>query len=293
MKAKKIIYGTANFGNNKYGIISDTKRSSPNEIINALNVCKIIDIDTSPKYGEAEKLIGKLLKNKKIHRKIDTKFVIDDKKDFNFERLEKAIFNSMKILNISKINILYPHNNNLEILGDHKLQEFLFTLKKRGLVKKIGATIYTPSEFEYILENSIYDVIQLPLNLCNYYLFRDLLNRNKHYNKLIYARSIFMRGILTNDNFFAKSKNFIFEIQQFKNKLKNIFYNQPYCLPEICLKFINSLSNIDGIIIGTHNSENLKNIKRWSSEILNDNVYEKLHSLSIDNKFKCVDPRDW
>ena len=79
----KFALGTAQFSND-YGLLK--KKVDVKKIFKFVNNQKIIrSIDTSPFYGEAEKLIGKYLKrNVKITTKINPFKFVSTKKKFRY-----------------------------------------------------------------------------------------------------------------------------------------------------------------------------------------------------------------
>lgn len=77
---KKIIYGTAKIGNPHYGFSSTKKLDSKNyiDLIKKIINLGIVRFDTSPRYNDAEMLLGKAIKDLNNKPTIDTK-VIDRK----------------------------------------------------------------------------------------------------------------------------------------------------------------------------------------------------------------------
>ena len=62
----KIILGTANFSN-KYGLLNKkVSNKKVSKILNLAEKAKINSIDTSPAYGESEKMLGEINKDFKI-----------------------------------------------------------------------------------------------------------------------------------------------------------------------------------------------------------------------------------
>ena len=113
----KFVLGTAQLTQN-YGINNKSKNFSQRNSFNILEaslqegICKW---DTSPQYGESEKIIGKFLKKEmrskikistklpSINKHIGVKASSDDLEAF----IDKFINQSLKNLNIDKIDVYY------------------------------------------------------------------------------------------------------------------------------------------------------------------------------------------
>ena len=108
--------------------------------------------------------------------------------------------------------------------------EILSTLKKNNLIKKIGVSVYSPSQLIKILKEYRIDVVQIPFSIIDQRFLRyfDYIKEKKI---LIYVRSIFLQGVLlSNRKIFSKNK----EIIKFNNFAKKIKKNKL----DLCLDFV-------------------------------------------------------
>ena len=70
-------------------------------------------------------------------------------------------------------------------------------LKEEGIVKKIGCSIYSPDELNFILNSLDVDIIQAPLNLLDRRLIDSgWLSKLKSYGIEVHTRSSFLQGLL-------------------------------------------------------------------------------------------------
>lgn len=164
--------GTWGIGGNSYGAKSI---DCPETIIRKSIDLGLNFIDTANVYGfgNAEKIIAKATKGIRDKVIISTKFGLHwtssgkIHKDNHPKMIEASIHASLKRLGTDYIdvyNIHWPDNKTrLEDIIS-KLQ----SLRKKGLIKKIGCSNFPlPSISECVLKNQI-DVIQLPVNLIEY-----------------------------------------------------------------------------------------------------------------------------
>ena len=284
----KIALGTANFGQ-KYGLAGKIIKSDKKikKIIQFANNSKIKLIDTSNNYGSSETLLGNNnLKNFKIITKL--KISNDEKKSNN---LENIVFNkveeSLFKLNIKKLYAILLHeSDDLKSNKRHKLINVLKKLKKKNLVSKIGISIYSPKELNFIWPFWKPDIVQCPFNILDRRIFESgWLNKLKQNKTEIHVRSIFLQGLL------LKNKKTM--PRKFK-KWKNIFKKwDDYCKNEHiskiqgCINFIKSFKKISFVIIGF---EDIKQVKNIIDSFKNN---KKSHTAIACNDIKLIDPRLW
>ena len=163
----KISLGTANLNNN-YGLNRKTIQFSYKEIKKILKLStenKIKNIDTAIRYGGVEKKLGKFNLNKfKVSSKLSPI-------SLKCKNIEKKIFteieHSIKKLNVKNIEIIFLHDSNELIFGKRKFKIYdsLIKVKKKGLIKKIGVSVYSLVDLKKVLDNFKIDVVQVPYSL--------------------------------------------------------------------------------------------------------------------------------
>jgi len=282
----KLVIGSAQLGMN-YGLFNNKKISSKEfkKIEKLVLKSKINFIDTATSYGESEKIIGKS-KLKNLH--VITKIKLPNKKNINVKSwLLKEISQSLSKLKIKKIYGVLIHNYK-DLLGKHgknyllSLQE----LKRKNMIKKIGISVYEPQEIKKIWHLWKPDIIQVPFNpIDNRMLDSGWFNILKKFKVKIYVRSIFLQGLLINENSsFKINKNYKIIL----NKYKNWCSRNNISLMQGCLHFVKQFKKIDYLIVGFNNYNQLK-------EIID--VFKK-KQITIPRKFSTnkinlIDPRKW
>jgi aryl-alcohol dehydrogenase-like predicted oxidoreductase len=287
-----IIYGTAKLGDQNYGFSSSRESlSSREEFINKLLEEGVKRFDTSPRYGDAELILGKALKNENKNIKIDSKIIglkPDDSK--SGEKIFKQVENSLKNLNIESLNIIYLHQNELEILKDRRIQKGLKDVLEKGLAKGIGTSVYSHTELEYSLQNDLFNTIQVPVNILNTSFYDKFLFSPKNNNKELIARSIFLQGTLLNlDDSSLRKINI--ELYNAIGKLKVICKKHNTTILNEAKKTVYKLSDIK-VIQSSLSFENIKSNLYFHSHI-NDALIEKEIEDLRDLKYTFTNPRNW
>ena len=280
--------GTAQFGLD-YGISNSAGKVKLPEIKKIIKLASdsgIDTIDTAMAYGNSEELLGKCnLENFKIVTKIGAIHELENK-------IENWILNEVYLsLEKLKLNNIYglllhrPH----ELLS--KKGEILFhsilNLKKLGLVKKIGISIYSTDELISIVNNYDIDIVQLPLNIFNREAIKnDILKVLKRRDIEIHARSCFLQGLLL-----MEQKNIPIKFKKWSTLFEDWhewLIENDISPAQGCLSFLNSIEEIDKVVVGVENVQQLQ-------ELIN---YSSVHSISefpnlICNDQRLINPSNW
>lgn len=274
---KKLILGTAQFGY-PYGINNIKKKKISNKNIN-----KIFDsytkenlnqIDTAESYGVNFNNL------KKFNLKIDTKIILNKKKQAKNELLN--LVKKYKVKKKNLLNIIYIHNpENLFLKSGKKTFDLLKSLKEKKFFNKIGISIYDLNLLKKIIKSFKIDVVQVPYSLLDR-RFESYFRLLKKKNILIYVRSIFLQGALVSDykNFITKSP----EVKKFKKLINKHKINPKYA----CIYFVLKNRFVDKIIIGVDSYKQLSEILQFSF----NPKFNYLKNISSTNT-EIIDPRNW
>ena len=160
-------------------------------------------------------------------------------------------------------------------------------MKSNGITKKIGISIYNFNSLNKVLKKFKIDLIQVPFNIFDQRLIQNnLLKRIKKHKIQIHVRSVFLQGVLLlkYNQLPKKLKKFKKEWDKWQNWLKKNKVNPL----QACLSFISNHSQLDGIVVGCDNINQLKQILKLKQ--LKGKFSS--HNLNIKNN-KLIDPRKW
>lgn len=288
----ELVLGTAQFGL-KYGINNKEEKFKTKKAKEILDICLKEDLnilDTAYAYGESEKILGEYdnLEEFKICSKLPSEDMRKNKNIFE-------IFNeSRQRLNKNYIDYYFLHD--LKDINNNKVIKDLIELKKKGLIGKLGVSVYEPNEIDLIIEKDYFEAVQLPLSIFDRRMIKqgklELLKRN---NIDIFIRSIFLQGLFFMD----------------ENKLPlNLLEAKKYL--DIINKFINenniSLTNLifswfkyndlgDYILMGIDDKkqllENILNFKKEIDESILNDFDGLIKNIDISDDSTIIDPRKW
>ena len=274
--SKRIVIGSVQFGID-YGISNNSGKMdshSLDSLANYMSEFGICEFDTASSYGKSEALIGKhFIQNANfLNTKVVTKFSLD--KHYELGDIERLLKISLNNLQVKTLFGLLVHRFN-DYKSYPELMNELLKLRLQGLIENIGFSIYSTEELDIILENKLdINIIQIPFNIFDKRFeryFDELASRNIK----IYARSIFMQGLVfldlnqINQNLPAASKYLKF--------LKNISDNYRFSILSICFNYVFLKSKIDKLIIGIDNPLHLKKIIQTVNDFdKSNNIFKEL-----------------
>ena len=288
-----IILGTAKFGIQDYGFSSSQLRSTHSEMFDLSYQCGIRTLDTSPRYGNAEQIIGAYHANSgQRHFKVCTK--VDNLKA-NSLKSKQYIYNSversLQRVGVEYIETLYLHQNEMDIIGDRHIMRALQKMKHDGLVNKIGVSIYSKEECKFALDGDLYDVIQLPVSIMDSFIYSELID-GRHTDKEIIARSVFLQGILFNRGDIKAKVRQSASMFKFLEEMDRLALEFKTDLFAMACAFVLSLPEVDAMIVGTSARENLLRIVNSSKLTMPAELTSELCRLSFEYK-EWGNPRNW
>ena len=251
----KLALGTVQFGLD-YGITNQSGQVTIKEVKGILDFSKengIDVLDTASGYGNSEKVLGGVgVDNYQIITK-----TISLKN--GFDKVIDGFYQSLDDLSQKQVEGLLIHNiQDIENKQFSALFNKLNELKQQGLIKKIGFSTYTPEQVNFLLENFDFNIIQVPFNVFDTRLIQSgQLQALKSKGVEIHARSVFLQGVLL--DFDNLSDYFLTWKAQF-TEYQAMVKNSGLSLLEYALNFVLSVQEIDRVLVGVNNEQQLREI---------------------------------
>lgn len=291
----KLVLGTAQIGLN-YGIANKTGKPDKVkafELLKTALACGINYFDTSPVYGDSEKIIGDFIKGN-VNRSVPPVMVTKlPKRCSNVDLryyVKSQINESRSNLGIESIDYYLIHDP--EDVYNKAILNCLFSCKEDGLIKEIGASVYTLEEADIAINNGL-RVLQVPVNIFDQrFLDQQFIDRCKKNKVLLMARSVFLQGL-----FFYETKPlpaFLKPVRAYLETLQAICSIEGYTVHELALNFVCSIPEINHVIIGVDSLHQLKNnIEAVNNIGLPNTIQTKLKECFKGIPFNIIDPRNW
>ena len=285
----KLILGTAQLGMD-YGITNQNGRASSSEAKTVIQLAEksgIKYLDTAVAYGDSEKLLGDFSISSNIITKLPR--IPDDLMDVE-DFVRDTVINSLKKLRRKSLyGLLLRDVNEKSKKRLFKLLKILEKLKEENLVSKIGVSIYQPSDLEFFFNEMSIDLVQSPLSILDQRLVHSgWLSKLKKLGVTVHVRSIFLQGLLL-----KSPTELLVELPEFTRNwhlLNNFMDASKISALELCLSYPESLSGVDGIVVGVNRSNELLQVLKAYGSLSSDNI--DVSALSCGNT-DLIDPRKW
>ena len=259
-RVRRIALGTAQFGL-EYGIANRNGRPTIDEvraIVRSAHSCGIDTCDTAIAYGDSEHRLGSCgLAQWKVVTKLPR--LPEQIGDIDLW-VRSEVEGSLRRLGVRSLWGLLLHNS-ADLTGIYapRIQKALTTLKREGVVKKIGVSIYRPSELVELLKSSVIELVQGPLNIFDRRLVdTGCLSLLKERGIEFHARSVFLQGLLLLEQ---QSRPHYFE------RWRELFKEWDKWLAgsdmdrvSACLQFALSEPGVDRVVVGVDSQGQLNQI---------------------------------
>jgi len=262
----RLALGTVQFGLD-YGIANNNGQVRPQEIKAMLDLARVGGVsmlDTAIAYGDSERRLGELgIKDFKLITKLPGMMAASDIKSWVKEQARGAL-GRLGVSSVYGVLLHQPKN----LCGDNGLALYraLNDLKNDGLTQKIGISIYDPSELHLLNNKFQFDIVQAPFNLLDQRLnLSGWLKKLKDMNTEIHTRSTFLQGLLLMERESIPHK--FDRWKQLWDQYHLWLLSTGHSALEACLSFPLSFPEVDKVVVGADNQNQLKKILITSKSI--------------------------
>lgn len=282
--------GTVQFGLD-YGISNTTGKVQADGVGQLLDQSSKLNIDvldTAFLYGDSQRVLGE---QNLTPFKVVTKTPHFKQSRINMDHvntLTTCFHESLKMLHLRSVYGLLVHNaGDLLVPGGEKLFESMQTLKSKGFVKRIGASIYDGEQVDLLLERYDVDIIQVPMNVLDQRLIDDgQMSRLKEKNVEVHVRSVFLQGLLLMD--LNKVPEYFTPILPLLKRWHMAAKEQGFTLLQAALSFARDAVGVDVVLVGV---ENMQQLNDCTDAFYMDRCFDATGLGSRDTRF--VNPAKW
>lgn len=285
----RLVYGTSGLG----GVWGEVEqRDSVDALLYAFEN-GISALDTAPSYANSEQYVGMALRewqgekpfvSTKIGRlKGDTAY--EFKLDFSADGMKRSLDNSLKTLDLDKIDLLFLHEPQLVPLEN--IDDILNTLKafkSEGLVNAIGVGGNPSPEFMPFVTKENFDVVSgfLHMDACNLSAFNGEIQKYHKEGIAYYAASALHFSLLGNR--FEKYKSegvdgkWITALD-FENatRVKALADTHDMSLATLSQRYLFSIKEADRVVMGARTPAQIKaTIDDWNAGKLSEDLFNEV-----------------
>jgi aryl-alcohol dehydrogenase-like predicted oxidoreductase len=255
----KLTLGTVQFGM-KYGIANRTgqvSRETARTIMELARHGGIDMLDTAISYGDSEQSLGDIgVADWNVITKLP--LVPDGCGDVG-KWVQEQLDASLQRLRVSSVETLLLHHSR-QLPGPYgkELVRAMRDAQDRGLVRKIGVSVYHPDELDAI-DMAAFQAVQAPFNVLDKNLLTSgWLERLREMDVEVQVRSVFLQGLLLMEPAARPQK---FQRWDALWDAWDHWLESSHLTPlQACLQYVMSVEAIDRIVIGVETPEQLSEI---------------------------------
>lgn len=288
----KLALGTVQFGMD-YGAFNTSGRVPEGEVVKILKTAResgINLLDTAQAYGDSEKVLGRshLARYFNVVSKVPAINSLTES-----AQIERDVVGvgekSLRDLGVGQLYGLMLHRGQDLLEKDGPLLwKSLEQLKARGLVRKVGISVYDVEEAQSILDRYPVELIQLPMNVLDQrFLVSGMIKTLKMSGVEVHVRSAFLQGLLLADPNTLASK--------FDSVRKHLIEYQRYISElgitpaQAALGFLLRQESVDKVVVGVLSELQLHQI----IDACKSSVGELDLSRFAWNETKIINPSKW
>lgn len=266
----QLCLGTAQFGL-AYGITNAAGQVPEAEVAELLLQAENAGIrwlDTAQSYGNAEAVLGRQLPTAHGYQLI-SKLPAQPQPVFSAQDVdawELALCASCQRLDVEGLDALLLHAPaDLGKPGAHHLEGWLLGLRERGLVQRLGVSIYAAADLEGV-NPALLDLVQLPLSLLDQRLLQDgTLARLRAGGTAIHARSLYLQGLLLTPA--AHWPGWVRpEVRAHQQALEALAEQRGCRLIDMALGFARQQTDLEAVVVGLCSVQEFKELQAaWSA----------------------------
>lgn len=259
---RRLGLGTAQLGL-PYGIANRDGAASlttARSILSRARAAGMDTVDTATGYGHSEETLGHIgVSEWRVVTKVPA---FPESCDAVAEWLTREVEGSLRRLRLPRLYGLLLHRP-AQLLSPRgeELYHGLESLRTKGLVEKVGVSIYDPSELDALADSFEFDVVQAPLSVLDRRLVTSgWLDRLHHRGTEVHARSIFLQGLLLlgPDRRPAKFERWA----PLWSRLDDWLREEELDATQVCVRFALSHQQVGRVIVGVDNAAQLDEVLR-------------------------------
>jgi len=295
-KVSEITLGTVQLGlsygiNNTHGQPSEKEAF---EILDAAGEMGITAFDTARAYGNSEDVLGHYFKDKEspvFITKIGRNEDVDISKIYDEYVSECAA--SIKALGVECLPFAKLHTERMITRYGDKVLYALEKVKKEGYVKNIGVSFSDKTNLLDYSDPSVFDCIQIPLNLFDCKEAMDgSLKKIEDSGIIVFIRSVYLQGL------FFKDVNTLPEklvcAKDSILKIRELAAQNEMSVTEMAMAFIKETEGVTSIITGCETAEQLReSVSIHQNSTLSDSIRKEIIKIASEVPDIVTRPWDW
>ena len=284
----RLALGTAQFGLD-YGLANTKGQISQSSAMEILKYCKFIGLDTldtAIAYGESEQCLGNIgVTNFNVITKLP--LIPEGCADIENWIMEEVNASISRLNGITLYGLMLHRPE--QLLGPYgqEIMLALLSMKKSGIVQKIGISVYSPDEFTKLFSEYNFDIVQCPFNLIDRRLVSSgWLEKLKMLGVEVHVRSSFLQGLLLMPRDQIPDQFRIWD--SLWDDWHEWLIKHAVSPVDACIAYVLSHCNIDQVVVGVDSKLQLEQIVS-AIESVSISAFPDISSLDSN----LINPNNW
>ena len=208
--------------------------------------------------------------------------VLDDVNPSEYERvIIENIEKSLKTLHTDYIDAYFFHSS--RYIFDDEMMEALQAVKKKGLARKVGVSIYYEDEAVEAMNNPMVQYVQAPYSVFDHRMKKvGLFDEDKRGSLLVDSRTTFIKGLIRLQE--EEVPDHLAKAKPILRKLDDFCKETGYSRIELAIGYVKKEQKINHLVFGIRDIEQLKqDIRAYRREIPQDVLCE------LEQEFSGID----
>jgi hypothetical protein len=289
--------GTVSLGID-YGLPAPDDFGRPNERDRARVLEAAVDaginlFDTAPVYGDAERLLGRVL-GRRSDCVFATKLLIPSS-EFSPRHpdlkgcIQQSIEESLRRLRRDVLDIVQIHSATLSLLARGDVVDALVAARREGKIRLLGASVYTEAEALAVIQCDVFDVLQVAYNLLDRRMARRIFAAATDAGVSLILRSALLKGALT-----EKARWLPPELSGLRAAVEDLKQRAGSWqeLTRLAFRFCLSVGEAASVLIGARTVAELEQALEAARDgILEPDVLARFTHTNLDESW--LNPTDW
>lgn len=276
----ELILGTARL-THAYGITAEGA-PSPSESVGLLAAARELGVrtlDTAPAYGDAEVMIGIHASDLAVHTKVA-----------HGTDPAASLAASLERLGRSEVDVLHLHDPDAVLEPSGRSVAAAHALVGEG-TRALGASVYTPAQFDAAVEDPRVTVVQAPLNVLDRRIGDDRLTTAVAAGTRVLARSVLLQGLLADPT--GRGAGRVPALDAALAEFATVAALLDRTPEELALGWVRSRPGVSGVVVGVEGVGHLRRLAQvLAGPVLAPEELAVLTALPLPTG-DAVDPRGW
>lgn len=245
-------------------------------------------IDTAAAYGSAERITGEFLARKTVPRErlfISTKLlpnILDECGEGNYAAvIQESLEKSLRTLRTDYVDAYLLHSSQYAFRPE--ILEALSSVKKRGLAREVGVSVYCPDEAEACLASPHVGHIQLPYSIFDHRMRESgIFEKAGEAGCAVDVRTVFVKGLIRLSE--AEVPEHLAKARPILRRLDGLCGETGFSRTDIAMGYVKREHRASRLVFGIRTLEQLKEDIESFQRDVPESVFE-----GIDRELSGID----